>query len=187
MKEKYDPTSKMFHWLVFLLVALEFLIALVMPEMHGETRVSTLTDLHFSFGLLIIGVIMLRGIWAIIHLRPFVTSKSDAEMHTEPLASAMHYALYISLITMPMLGWAWASSRSLAVTFFGLYSFSPLIIPGVTAPQLGAMHSLLGVIIVLLVLMHVFAALYHHYIAHDETLIRMLPVRLAEKMKIKQR
>jgi len=177
----------MFHWLVFLLVAIEFLVAAAMPEMRGETDVSTLTDLHFSFGLLIIGVIMLRGMWAIIHLRPFVTSKSDVSIHTEPLANAMHYALYISLIAMPILGWAWASSRALAVSFFGLYSFSPLIIPGISAPQLGAMHSLLGVIIVLLVLVHVFAALYHHYVTHDETLIRMLPVRLAEKMKIEQK
>ena len=148
MKEKYDPISKMFHWLVFLLVAIEFLVAAAMPEMRGET---------------------------------------DVSIHTEPLANAMHYALYISLIAMPILGWAWASSRALAVSFFGLYSFSPLIIPGISAPQLGAMHSLLGVIIVLLVLVHVFAALYHHYVTHDETLIRMLPVRLAEKMKIEQK
>lgn len=186
MNEKYDPISKMFHWLIVVLVAIEFLVAITMPETRGQTEVRTLSELHFSFELLILGVIILRGIWAIIHLRPFVTDKSEAAIHTEPLPSAMYYALYISLIAMPILGWAWASSRSLDVVFFGLFPLPPLIIPLFSAAQLGGMHSLLSVIIAMLVLIHVVHVLYHHYIVHDETLMRMMPDRLAKKMKIGQ-
>ena len=93
-------------------------------------------------------------------------------------ATAMHGLLYAVLIALPVMGWLTVSALGDPMPIaFGLE------IPALIAPNeelgewLEEQHSFVGDVLYLLIIGHAVAALAHHYLRRDTTLIRMLPER----------
>lgn len=178
MKDKtagYTGTAKMLHWLIVALLIVQFIIAWTMPDIRRDTPLTTIIDLHFSFGMLILFVVVIRLGWRATHTQP------EPEDGLPPLqvasAQAVHWLLYLLLFVVPILGWINASWRGYPVTLFGLFEMPQLVAKhapgwGVT----GDIHGFLAEYVLLaLVGLHVAAALYHHFIRRDGVLRRMLP------------
>jgi len=92
------------------------------------------------------------------------------------VAVATHYALYILLGVVVVLGLVDASYRGFNV--FGLWSF-PRFGAGdaATRHSLNEWHGLAANLTVLLALLHAGAALLHQYVWRDHLLDRMAPYR----------
>ena len=58
--DSYDGTAKSLHWLIVLLLTVQFVVAVLMPDIGPHTPPSALVDLHLSFGLLILVVMAVR-------------------------------------------------------------------------------------------------------------------------------
>lgn len=174
MKTTYDPIAKILHWLVFILLAIEFIIAWTMPGVRRGESPTALVNLHFSFGILILVIIIMRTLWRSTHPAP---EFPESMPHREKIiASATHYTLYAALLIMPFAGWAWASSRGWPITFFNIFPVPPIVTEGSQLGQIaGGLHSFLGGLLVALIALHALAALHHHYIKKDDVLRRMLP------------
>jgi cytochrome b561 len=89
----------------------------------------------------------------------------------------LHLALYALMIVMPLLGWLALSAAGKHIPFFGL-ELPPLI--GENKPLVDTIeeiHETIGNIGYFLIGLHIVAALYHHFLVHDNTLARMLPGR----------
>ena len=56
----YTSTAKALHWLILALLIVQFILAWVMPDIRRDTPVTTLISLHFSFGVLILFVTVVR-------------------------------------------------------------------------------------------------------------------------------
>ncbi len=170
----YDSVAKTLHWLVFVLIAIEFIIAWTMPGLRRAAAATALVSFHFSFGLLILAVIIIRIFWRFTHRIPEYDSELDAGDIL--LARVMHATLYGALLVMPFVGWMWASARGWQILFFGLFPVPPLVAVGsALGMSAGRVHSFLGVVLAVLIGLHALAALYHHYILKDSVLKRMLP------------
>lgn len=170
----YDPIAKIFHWAIVVLLAAQFGVAWTMPEIHRGTQPETLINLHLSLGSLILLLMALRLVWRFFHPVPLETGTVP---HWQVAAArATHWALYLLLLVMPVLGWANANSRGWDVTLFHLV---PL--PAIMAAHspightLGDVHTLLAYVALGLLGLHVAGALYHHFRLKDRTLARMLP------------
>ena len=169
----YGAVAKTLHWLVFVLVAAQFVVAFTMPEIHRGTKPDTLINLHMSLGFTIIAVIAIRWIWRLRHPVPLVTS--DVPVWEVSLARVTHVLLYALLVVIPLLGWANASARDWDIVMFGR------ALPHLVAAQspigrfAGDVHTVLAWVLLVLVGLHVAAALYHHFGRHDRVLQRMLP------------
>lgn len=50
----YSPVAKALHWLIVVLVAIQFVTAFLMPDIGPSTPPSTVIGLHFSFGVAIL-------------------------------------------------------------------------------------------------------------------------------------
>jgi cytochrome b561 len=88
----------------------------------------------------------------------------------------VHTSLYVLLLAMPIVGYIANSAFGAATPFFGLFELPPIIGRNEgLATQLFALHRWVGWLVILLVLIHVSAALYHHFIRGDAVLKRMLP------------
>jgi len=174
MQGHYTRTAIVLHWLTFALLVAQYTVGWTMPHIGRNTPVTTLISLHFSIGVLILGVIIVRLIWRTIHGEP------APEVGVPPWqvrsARVIHWLLYLLLAVVPLLGWINAAYRGMPITFFGLVDVPPLI--GTRAAGwgwTGDIHVLVAEYAILpLVGLHVAAALYHYFIRRDRVLQRML-------------
>jgi cytochrome b561 len=176
MANGYTGTAKTLHWLIVLLLIGQFVFAWTMPHIGRNTPVTTLISLHFTFGIIILAVAIVRLAWRLTHPEP---EPEDGLPPWQNLtAHAVHYLLYALLFIIPLLGWMDASRRGMPVVMFGL-ELPKLLATGKPGWNwTGDVHGLLANYAMLaLVALHVAAALYHFVIRRDGVLQRMLPRR----------
>jgi len=171
----YTGIARSLHWLILLLLIVQFTIAWLMPDIKRDTPVTTLIGLHFSFGTLILAIAIVRLIYRLSHGEPRPEDGIPPWQTTS--ARIIHWLLYLLLFLVPVLGWINASWRGMPVIFFGRFQMPKLIATHATGwGWTGDVHSLLAEYAILgLVGLHVLAALYHYFIRRDAVLQRMLP------------
>ncbi len=170
---RYDPVSRFFHWLVLGLLMIEFAIAWTMPDVHKDTKPEGLIAWHIFFGTLILTVVILRILWRLTHSAP-----ADVPMTLlqTMAAKAVHKLLYAILLILPVLGWTNASSRGWDVKLLGLLSLPALSPKGSGwGHEMGDVHQAVAIGLLVLVGLHVTAAIYHQWIMKDHLLQRMMP------------
>jgi cytochrome b561 len=172
----YGAVAKSLHWLIVALLVVQFAIAWTMPDIGRGTKPEGLISLHLSFGMLILLVVIVRLAWRLTHPVPLLSDNVPPWQHRA--AQALHFLLYAILIALPMMGWANANARDWDVSLFGI-----IHLPRIVATRsglgmaLGDVHSNFAIILLVLVGLHLLAALYHHLMLRDRVLLRMLPER----------
>jgi cytochrome b561 len=169
----YTGTAKALHWLIVALLIVQFILAWTMPELRRGTKPETLVNLHFSFGILILALAVVRLAWRATHGEP--APEDGLPPWQVRSARLVHWLLYLLLFVLPILGWISASWRGLPVAMFGVQL--PQLVAS-RAPGFGwagNVHRLLATYALLgLVGLHVAAALYHYFVRRDRVLQRML-------------
>ena len=172
----YSTTAKTLHWLIVALLIGQFIFALTMPHIGRNTPVTTLISLHFTFGIVIFAVVIIRLAWRATHAEPLPLD--DVPPWQVQSARVIHWLLYLLLLILPLLGWLNASWRGMPIVMFGLEL--PKLI-GTRAPGwgwAGDVHTLLAYYVTLtLIGLHIAAGLYHYFIRRDRVLQQMLPGR----------
>ena len=169
----YTGTAKALHWLIVALLIAQFIFAWLMPEIRRDTPVTTLISLHFTFGIIILAVAIVRLGWRLTHAEP--PPEDGLPPWQNQTARIVHYLLYALLFVIPLLGWIDASRRGMPVEMFGLQLPKLLATRAPGWGWTGDVHELLSNYVMLtLVGLHVAAAIYHHYILRDGVLRRML-------------
>jgi len=170
----YNATAKWLHWLIVVLLVAQFAVAWTMPHMRRDTQPGTLINLHFSIGMMILLVAVVRLAWRLIHGEP--EPAASLPPWQRQTARVVNWALYALLFFVPVLGWINASWRGFPVIMFGL-ELPRLIETRATGwGWTGDVHGLLANYLMLaLVGLHVAAGVYHYFIRRDGVLQRMLP------------
>jgi cytochrome b561 len=174
---RYTTTAKMLHWLIVLLLIIQYTIAWNLPHIGRDTVPNTIINLHFSFGASILFVMIVRAMWNLIAPQP--TPLAGLPPWQIITARIVHYALYALLAIIPVLGWLNASFRGFDVSLFGLVSLPKLIETRAAGwAWTGDVHTFISYYVLLpLVGLHTVSALYHELIRRDGVLRRMLPER----------
>lgn len=167
---KYDPFARLLHWLIVVLLAVQYVVAWTMPEIHRGTQPVGLIAVHLYFGVGIIAVMIVRVLWRLLRKEPGVIEGSAS---TRRVAYLTHGLLYLILIVQPLMGWANASSRGWKISLFGieLPALSPTGSP--LGHALGDVHGVLAWVVLALIGLHIVGALYHHFVLRDGVLRRM--------------
>ena len=170
----YSATAKALHWLVAALLAAQYVTAWLLPHIGRHTPPSAVIDLHFSLGVVILLVMLVRLAYRLLH--PVALEAGDAAPWERLLARTTHWLIYLILIVSPVLGWLSASAHRLPVSVFGLVTLPDLVAPGTGwAHEAGDIHGTAMWALLWLLGLHAAAALYHHLVRRDGTLRRMLP------------
>ena len=172
----YTGTAKTLHWLIVALLIGQFIVAWVMPDIGRNTPVTTVISLHFSFGIMILAIAVVRLGWRVTHGEP--APEDGVPPWQTASARVVHWLLYLLLLVIPILGWINASWRGMPIVMFGLEL--PKLV-ATRAPGFGwtgDVHMLLAYYGMLtLIGLHVAAGLYHYFWRRDGVLQRMLPGR----------
>ena len=169
----YGRTAKSLHWLIVILLVLQYVVAWTMPEIHRNTQPETLINLHLSLGIAILAIALIRFAVRLLHPVPLLRQTMAAwQVRAAQLA---HGLLYFLLFVLPLLGWASASSRGWHIAVFGLPVPSFLPADPARAGRLGDVHSFVAYLLLALIGLHLLAALYHHFWRRDRVLLRMMP------------
>lgn len=171
---RYNPVAKSLHWLVFALVFVQFVLGWTMPAIRRGVIPGRLINLHLSFGVLIMAVVVIRVLWRRVY--PVAVAAEGIAPWEQKLARAIHLLLYALLLVLPILGWAAASARDWSVRVFDLVTLPHLVAAEAKIGFLaGDVHVVLSYVLLGLIGLHVAAALYHYFVRRDRVLQRMLP------------
>lgn len=176
--ERYGTLSIIMHWLMLLLMIAVYVCAdlrEIFPR-GGYLRES-MKVWHNELGLLVFALVWLRLALYLFSLTP-VIQPASASWQTNA-AKLMHFALYALMIGAPLLGWLSLSAAGKPISFFG-YELPALLGPDrALGKTIKEVHETVGSAGYVLIGAHALAALFHHYIIKDNTLLRMLPRRKA--------
>jgi cytochrome b561 len=117
---------------------------------------------------------VLRLLWRLKHPPPGAAAGDDAV--GKSLARATHVAFYVLLFAMPLTGWLMSSAKNYSVSWFGVFTWPNLIGKNEAAFDfLRSTHDLLSDALFVIAVLHILAALKHHFWNKDDVLVRMLP------------
>jgi len=129
-------------------------------------------------GALIGVATLVRVSWRLRHSAPGAIATESRWLRTG--ARVSHATLYLLLLAVPLLGWVAASARGWRVTLFHGLTLPALLPRGSKSGFLaGDVRTFLAYTLLVIVALHIAAALYHRFILHDQVLARMLPGRAA--------
>jgi cytochrome b561 len=180
---RYSPVGVAFHWVMAALVIFQLGWGWWMGRLPVGGEKLAAYELHFAVGVVMLLLILGRSAWRL--LAPGPINDADKPGWESVAAHITHYVFYTCLIGLPLTGWAMvsASARDTELTLLGLTPWPLMPMQDLGNGQLWAieaaaewMHWGLIVTLLLLIPIHVGAALKHHLIDQDDVLHAMLPV-----------
>lgn len=174
---RYPAVMRALHWATVLGVLVAY--GLTYAEglfARGTPERAAVWWTHISVGLLVLAFTLARlGARGTMAMPPPSTALSRP-MHLA--ATAAHVALYGLLIAVPLVGIWLAFLRGNAVNFFDLFTIpSPVPVDRAAAGTVQEVHEWLANGLMAIAAVHAAAALWHHFVRHDDVLSRMLPGR----------
>ncbi len=162
MPEKYNLTSRVFHWLIALMIFVLFGVGLYMsglPDDHPSR--GSLYGLHKASGFLLIWLVVARILWTAVLTRapamPDALPARDVKIH-----KAVIGLLYLLMLIVPVSGFLMSTFAGFPVDFFGLFEV-PLLFE--KNRQLGGffheVHEYAPWLLMGLVVLHVLGAVRH--------------------------
>jgi cytochrome b561 len=171
----YSSLQKALHWTIAALIAVTVPIGISIAEILKPGPVTdVLYEVHKSLGLTIFSLAVIRV--AVRWRRGAPPLVPGLPGWQRAAAYSSHYALYLLIVLVPLTGWAATSACCAPVN---LYWTLPVTLPisgGMEAAEpIFVVHRALALTLTGIVLVHVGAALHHHFVRRDPTLVRMLP------------
>jgi cytochrome b561 len=172
----YGAIAMALHWSVVALVLGAWVSGQFGDELpRGAPREIGLF-VHMSLGLAIVVFVVARLFWRLSDPPP-APEKSPLGAWGEWAGKAVHYFIYVALIAVPIAGIVVQFAQGHALPVFGLFEIaSPWKPDRAFAHDVKEVHEALANAMMTLIGLHAAAALAHHYIFRDRTLLRMLPV-----------
>jgi cytochrome b561 len=172
---RYTGVAIALHWIVALLILGSFVVGTYMVALDLSPWKLKVYSWHKWTGVSIFLLVALRLAWRITH-RPPALPEATPEWQRHAAAIA-HALLYLLMVAVPISGWVMSSAGGFPVVYFGVWQLPDLVGKDKELFELmKSVHFALNKALLALVLLHVAAALKHHYVDRDDVLARMLPL-----------
>lgn len=182
------------HWIIAAAFILSYpfvyYVIWVLEANRKDPLFLPVLNVHWFLGIVVGVLVIPRLIWRVMGEEPEEVPGSDIEHVLSKLA---HWGLYGLMIVMPLTGYLGTGGTTSATIDLYLFTiprfpntqlFQILQIDWVTfEPVMDAVHHFVGKWVAwAVVLLHVAAAFYHHFVRHDTVLVRMLPERFGKRL-----
>ena len=165
--------SRFFHWVMAIFILLMAALGITMINVPLSPLKLELFILHKSTGILLLAAVAVRIIWRLLNATPELpTTMSISE---KGIARFTHVWMYLLLIAIPISGWVINSAANFPLRWFGLFEIPSLVDPSIVIEEYAKKtHLILLITLGITLLVHIVAALRHHFLYGDNILRRML-------------
>jgi cytochrome b561 len=169
--QPHGALTRAIHWGIAFAVLAAWVVGSTMEDVPRGASRDLAMQLHYSLGVLVLGLAALRVAWRVVA----PPARPPGAAWQRMAGQAMHLALIGLTVAVPMSGLLdrWARGRTVSV-FGGIVLPAPFPVPG--DRLWGEVHEALANLMLLLIAVHVLAALWHQFVLRDRTLSRMLPM-----------
>jgi cytochrome b561 len=174
---RYGVLAMALHWFMAILLTVLIVLGLYMaglPDVGFDTRKIMLILYHKELGILALILAAPRLLWRVSNALPrLVETLPDWQ---KVVARFVHLCFYALMFALPATGWLMSSAAGMPVSFFGLFTLPDFVAHD---DQLFRtfiqIHKWLGYVLIVFMMIHISAALRHHFLFKDATLKKMLP------------
>ncbi len=173
----FDFLSISLHWLIAVLTIGLFILGLWMVDLGYYDDWYYLGPWwHTGLGVFVFSLIMIRLAWRIFRLTP--DPINSIPNWQQIVAKCVHQLLDIGLIIIAITGYFMVTAKGDSLTVFDWFSLPALILDKDTYVDMAGLIHLWGAYILMgFAALHALAALKHHFINKDSTLLRMIGLK----------
>ena len=169
---RYTTPAIVLHWLVALLIFAGFPLGLYMVDLPLSPDKLKLYSYHKWLGVTVLLLVAVRLSWRLTHTPPPLPAGIAAWQRRA--SAVVHALLYVLTVAIPLSGWLMSSAKGFQTVWFGVLPLPDLVDKNRELGELLAeVHKFLNFTLLALVVMHVGAALQHHFIERQPFLQRM--------------
>jgi cytochrome b561 len=169
---RYSTPAVVLHWLMALLIFVGFPLGLTMVDLPLSPDKLKLYSYHKWIGVTVFLLVAVRLGWRLAHTPPPLPERIAAWQRRA--GAVVHGLLYLLMIAIPLSGWLMSSAKGFQTVWFGVLPLPDLIGKDKALGELLAEgHKFLNFTLLGLVVLHVGAALQHHFIEGLPFLQRM--------------
>lgn len=172
-KDSYGLTTKLFHWVSgFFIIGLMF-VGFTMSDMPDSDAKFALYNQHKASGVIVLMLVILRILWKFSN--EAVNHPSSVSTILVILAKIGHFILYVFMLSMPISGILMTHFSGYDISVFGLFTIDAASekIPDI-AKLFHQVHVFGVLAFIAVIILHIGASLYHHFILKNNILIRMI-------------
>lgn len=186
-REHFGAVAGLYHWVIacafILCYPVVYYVILVIERDRSDPWFLPVLNVHWVLGITVGVLVIPRLIWRCFNVEPGAGSGSPIE---HLLAKLAHWTLYALMIIMPATGYLGTGGKTSAT--INLYLFEIPRFPNTALfkmlqidwktfePIVDGIHDFCGIYVApVVVILHIAAALYHHFVRHDKVLVSMLP------------
>lgn len=156
----YGIVSRLLHWGMALAILAMLALGTWIHRMTPDLSNLWLYGLHKSVGLTLLALVLVRFAWHLVSPPPVPRGVPGSWQLR--LAGAVHRALYLLLLAVPLTGWAASSATGIDTLYFDRWTVPPIAPPSERVSDVGfALHGVLTKLLLILLLLHVAGALRH--------------------------
>ena len=172
-QDSYGLITKIFHWLIAFAILGLITVGLSMTDMPSSPEKYELYGMHKASGVMVLMLVILRILWRISNKEVMPPKSLSNMMNIKKKIG--HYVLYLFMLLMPISGILMTHFSSRDIPVFGLFTIPAA---AVKDPQIaGLFHQVhvLGIwAFITVIILHIGAALYHHFVLKNNILKRMI-------------
>ena len=170
--DSYGLVARILHWLMALLIIALIIVGLIMTDLPKGDLKSQIYATHKAIGAIVLILLIIRLLWRITNPQPEIIANNPLQKR---MARLVHWALYGLIALQALSGVIMSQAHGYGVSVFGWFNLPTLVSKNEELAEIAEeIHESGWIILAVLVLLHAGAALKHHFIDKDRTLIRML-------------
>lgn len=171
--EGYGWVSIGLHWLMALLLLTIFGLGVWMVGLsYTDAWYHRAPGIHKSLGVLFFTLVLVRLAWRYSNPRP--AFEDALAVWEKRLALLIQWCFYLLMLVIPVTGYLISTAKGRPVAVFDWFEIPATLQLEGRVDMLGEVHETLAWLLIALVCLHLGAALKHHLIDKDKTLIKML-------------
>ncbi len=177
---RWGWAARLLHWTMAAIMLFMLGLGLYMTRLDDVFERFALTQIHKSWGFAVFALAIVRVIWRLAN-REAPRDPPGMKPWERLAARVSHLGFYLLMFALPLSGWLMASASPLQDSYgirnmaFGLFEMPDPFVPGDKALEtvFRQIHNAAALALGALLVVHVGAALKHHFVMRDDVLKRM--------------